>query len=69
LLGIETLDFITLSKQVSIQTYKNEQIKQIELRESYRLRLNINQIGSKEYIDRLVRSFENELTILKGGDS
>jgi len=65
LLGIDTLDFITLCKQVSIQTYKNEQIKQTELRESYRLRLNINQIGSKEYIDRLVRDFEDEIDNIK----
>lgn len=65
LLGIGTSDFITLSKQVSIQTYKNEQIKQIELRESYRLRLIVNQIGSKEYIDRLVRNFEDEINNIK----
>lgn len=69
LLGIETPDFITMSQKVSIQTYKNEKLKQIELREPYRVRLRVNQIGIREFVDRLVQEFDNEADILKGGDS
>ena len=39
MLGIETPDFITMLQKVSIQTYKNEKLKQIELRETYRVRI------------------------------
>ncbi len=65
LLGIETKDFITMSQNVSIQTYKNEQLKQIELRESYRLRLRVNKVGIREYVDHIVQEFENEAYIIK----
>ncbi len=69
LLGIETSDFIAMCREVSIQTYKNEIIKQNELREAYRFRLKVNQIGVKKCIDDLVQDFENEVELLKGGDS
>lgn len=65
LLGIETSDFITMSRQVSIKTYKKEQIKQVELRESYRARLRVNQIGAREYVDHLVQNFEDEMNNIK----
>ena len=65
LLGIETKDFITIARKVSIQTYRNEQIKQMELRESYRVRLRVNQIGIRQYIDDLVQDFENEIANIK----
>jgi hypothetical protein len=65
LLGIETKDFITVARKVSIQTYRNEQIKQMELRESYRVRLRVNQIGIRQYIDDLVQNFENEIANIK----
>lgn len=58
LLGIESSDFVAISRKVSIQIYKNERMKQIELRESYRVRLRVNQIGAEEYIDTLVQDFE-----------
>jgi hypothetical protein len=43
-------------------------MKQIELRESYRVRLEVNQIGVEKYIDNLVRDFENEVKLLKRDD-
>ena len=69
LLGIESSDFTEICKSVSLETFKNEQIKQIELRESYRTRLKINQIGVKEYIDKLVYEFETEIKNKNGVDS
>ncbi len=39
------------------------------LREPYRVRLRVNQIGIREFVDRLVQEFDNEADILKGGDS
>ncbi len=68
LLGIESSDFITMAREVSVQIYENERMKQIELRESYRVRLEVNKTGVEEYIDNLVRDFENEVKLLKGGD-
>jgi hypothetical protein len=68
LLGIESSDFITMAREVSVQIYENERMKQIELRESYRVRLEVNQIGVEEYIDNLVRDFENEVKLLKRDD-
>lgn len=68
LLGIEPEDFITMSQKVSIQTYKNEQLKQIELRESYRVRLRVNKIGIRQYVDHIVQEFDHETNILKGDD-
>ena len=69
MLGIETPDFITMLQKVSIQTYKNEKLKQIELRETYRVRLRVNQIGIREFVDHLVQEFDDKANILKGGDS
>ncbi len=67
-LGIEPSDFIAMCREVSIQTYKDEMIKQNELRGEYRLRLKVNQIGIKECINTLVQDFENEIELLKGVD-
>jgi hypothetical protein len=69
LLGIETSDFIAMCREVSIQTYKNEIIKQNDLREAYRFRLKVNQIGVEECIDNLVQDFKNEVELLKGDGS
>ncbi len=35
----------------------------MELREMYRIRLDVNQKGDKEYLDALVKAFENEVNI------
>jgi hypothetical protein len=35
----------------------------MDLREKYRIRLEVNQKGDKEYLDALVRDFENEVNI------
>jgi hypothetical protein len=66
LLGIETSDFIAMCREVSTETYKNEIIKQNDLREAYRFRLKVNQIGVEECIDNLVQDFKNEVELLKG---
>ncbi|MGZ7210107.1 MAG: hypothetical protein ACXVHV_09535, partial [Methanobacterium sp.] len=68
MLGIETPDFVTMLQKVSIQTYKNEKLKQIELRESYRVRLRVNQIGIRKFVDHLVQQFDNKENVLKGDD-
>lgn len=69
LLGINHLDFITMAQKMSLEIYENERTKQLELREPYRLRLCVNQIGDREYIDNLVQEFENQVEILKGADN
>jgi len=66
LLGIENLDFGAIAGKVSIEIYENERLKQINLREKYKIRLEVNQKGDKEYLDALVRDFESEVNI-KGG--
>ncbi len=40
----------------------------MELRESYRVRLRVNQIGIRQYIDDLVQDFENEIANIKQVD-
>jgi hypothetical protein len=63
LLGIENLDFEAMAGKISIEIYENERIKQMDLRETYRIHLEVNQKGVKEYIDALVNDFENEVNI------
>ncbi len=63
MLGIENLDFSAMAGKISIEIYENERSKQMELREMYRIRLDVNQKGDKEYIDALVKEFENEVNI------
>lgn len=63
LLEIDNLDFADMAGKVSVEIYENERIKQIDLRETYRIRLEVNQKGDKEYLDALVRVFENEVNI------
>lgn len=68
LLGMKSSDFITMARKVPVLTYKNEQIKQMELREAYRIRLEVNQVGIRDYVDNLVQEFEDTVKISKGVD-
>jgi hypothetical protein len=65
LLGLDTSTINVIFREVSIETFKNERVKQMELRETYRLRLKVNQIGAKEYLGSLVKTFENEIENIK----
>ena len=65
---METNDFIIIAQKVALQTYRNEKLKQMELRKSYRIRLRVNQIGIRKYVDNIVQEFENTIKISKGAD-
>jgi len=65
ILGLQIPAITVIFREVSIETFKNERVKQMELRESYRLRLIVNQIGVKEYLGSLVKDFENEIENIK----
>jgi len=62
-LGFDNLDFASMVGKVSADMYENERIKQMNLRETYRIRLEVNQKGDKKYLDALVKDFENEVNI------
>ncbi len=51
LLEIDNLDFADMAGKVSVEIYENERIKQIDLREMYKIRLEVNQKGDKKYLD------------------
>ncbi len=40
----------------------------MELREAYRIRLEVNQVGIRDYVDNLVQEFEDTVKISKGVD-
>ncbi len=66
LLGMDNLDFAAMAGKVSAEMYENERIKQKNLRETYRIRLEVNQKGDKEFLDALVKDFEKEVNIKRG---